>query len=77
MDNKLYSVPAYIFYQYVEKRGLTAREGVWVHSTDYVDGNGQVLATMSSSSWSMHRSYRIADEGYVNLETTDFISQKF
>lgn len=76
IKDKLYNVPADVFYSFIEAKALIPKQGWTTHSTDYVDSNGNRQAYFESSSWNMNRTYRISDEGYSNLETIELINNK-
>lgn len=71
--NKLYAVSEEVLRSFLADKSFTTRMGMTVHSTEYLDDAGNVIADMMTSSWSNGVWCRIADESYANLETLNLV----
>ena len=72
----LYDVDIKLFNDFILANNLKEVEGKWVHSNNYINEEGKVLAYQETSSWGASPKYMIAN-GLANTECCAFITNLF
>lgn len=78
-DSHLHEVTRKSFYDYIEGKDLTIENGDMVHQSLYIDSEGEVVASMLTSSYGASTEYRIKEGGYPieNQNTINVVSALF
>lgn len=72
---ELHSVNKEVFEVFLRKNALTEVQGRYFHSYDYIDSDGEIHASMETSSYGAETVYQISDTNYENMEAVSLVGK--